>query len=72
MVNAQRGVLIKCDPAMKQFLKHLDEQRKLGRTFIIKDLDEIHLFVDTDIVPKLEAQIDDLMDSLTPDQVEQR
>lgn len=26
MVNVMKGVLIECDPAMKQFLLHLDEK----------------------------------------------
>ncbi|KAI1725136.1 transcription factor TFIIH complex subunit tfb5 domain-containing protein [Ditylenchus destructor] len=72
MVNVQKGVLIKCDPAMKQYLKNLDEQRKLGKSFIIRELDDVHLFVDEDIVPRLEDKIDEMMDSLAPDQPEQR
>lgn len=30
------GVLVECDPAMKQFLLHLDETLKLGSRFIIQ------------------------------------
>ena len=26
MVNVMKGVLVECDPAMKQFLLHLDEK----------------------------------------------
>ena len=29
MVNVMKGVLIECDPAMKQFLLHLDEKVSL-------------------------------------------
>jgi TFIIH basal transcription factor complex TTD-A subunit len=36
MVHMKRGVLIRCDPAMRQFLKHLDETKAFGRAFIIK------------------------------------
>ncbi|KAI1715694.1 transcription factor TFIIH complex subunit tfb5 domain-containing protein [Ditylenchus destructor] len=72
MVNVQKGVLIKCDPAMKQYLKNLDEQRKLGKSFIIRELDDVHLFVDEHIVSRLEDKIDEMMDSLAPDQPEQR
>jgi len=60
--------LIKCDPAMKQYLKYLDEHRKLNRSFILKDLDETHVFVDPDILPALEDQLDEFMDALSPDQ----
>lgn len=65
MVNVLKGVLVECDPAMKQFLLHLDEKLILGRKFIIQDLDEKHLFISSDIVDTLQAKIDDLMDSIS-------
>lgn len=64
MVNVMRGVMVECDPAMRQFLLHLDESKQLGRTFILQDLDETHLFIDPDIVPILQEKIDGLMDKL--------
>ena len=36
MVNVMKGVLVKCDPAMKQFLLHLDEKLKLGSKFVLQ------------------------------------
>ena len=65
MVNVTKGVLVECDPAMKQFLLHLDEKMKLGSRFVIQDLDEKHLFISADIVEQLKDQIDDLMDKLS-------
>ncbi|KAL9922927.1 general transcription factor IIH subunit 5 [Glossina fuscipes] len=65
MVNVMKGVLVECDPAMKQFLLHLDETLALGRKFIIQDLDEKHLFISTDIVDALQARVDDLMDRIS-------
>ncbi|EDV57811.1 general transcription factor IIH subunit 5 [Drosophila ficusphila] len=65
MVNVMKGVLVECDPAMKQFLLHLDEKLALGRKFIIQDLDENHLFISTDIVEVLQARVDDLMDRIS-------
>lgn len=62
MVNVTRGVLVECDPAMKQFLLFLDEKLKLGSKFIIQDLDETHLFISVDVVDQLKAQIDGFMD----------
>ncbi|VDD86306.1 unnamed protein product [Enterobius vermicularis] len=67
MVNVKKGVLIECDPAMRQLLVHLDEQRILGMKFVVKELDDTHIFVDREIIPILEQKIDELMDSLTPD-----
>ncbi|EDW11315.1 general transcription factor IIH subunit 5 [Drosophila mojavensis] len=65
MVNVMKGVLVECDPAMKQFLLHLDEKLALGRKFIIQDLDENHLFISTDIVEVLQARVDELMDRIS-------
>ena len=62
MVNVQKGVLIKCEASMKQFLVHLDEQLALGERFIIQDLDDNHLFVMSSIVPKLQARVDEMME----------
>ncbi|XP_017151792.1 general transcription factor IIH subunit 5 isoform X2 [Drosophila miranda] len=59
------SIYLKCDPAMKQFLLHLDEKLALGRKFIIQDLDESHLFISTDIVEVLQARVDDLMDRIS-------
>lgn len=65
MVNVQKGVLVECDPAMKQFLMHLDEKNTLGQKFIIEDLDETHLFLSSDIIKTLQEKVDDLMDQLS-------
>lgn len=65
MVNVLKGVLVECDPAMKQLLLHLDETNEFGRKFVIQDLDETHLFISVDIVETLQERIDDLMDKLS-------
>ena len=65
MVNVMKGILVECDPAMKQFLLHLDESEAFGRKFVIQDLDETHLFISSDILPVLQDRIDDLMDKLS-------
>lgn len=53
------------DPAMKQFLLHLDEKQTFGRKFIFLDLDETHLFISADIVETLQIKFDDLMDRIS-------
>jgi len=62
MVNVTKGILVECDPAMKQFLLHLDETLALGRRFVLNDLDENHLFISTDSLKTLQEKIDELMD----------
>ena len=47
---------------MKQFLLHLDEKNKLGKKFILQDLDETHVFIDPEILDVLREKISDLMD----------
>ena len=65
MVNVTKGILVECDPAMKQFLLHLDETEAFGRKFVIQDLDETHLFISSDIIETLQDRIDDIMDRLS-------
>jgi len=65
MVNVMKGILVECDPAMKQLLLHMDEKEALGRKFVIQDLDETHLFISAEILPTLRDRIDDLMDKLS-------
>ncbi|KAK2189198.1 hypothetical protein NP493_113g01039 [Ridgeia piscesae] len=65
MVNVMKGILVECDPAMKQFLLHLDDSNALGKKFIMQDLDETHLFISSDILDTLQNQINELMDKLS-------
>ena len=54
---------------MKQFLLHLDDINSLGDKFILEDLSDTHIFIDSNFVNKLKSKIDDLMEKLsyTPD-----
>ncbi|XP_057678042.1 general transcription factor IIH subunit 5 [Corythoichthys intestinalis] len=62
MVNVHKGVLVECDPAMKQFLLYLDETMALGKKFILKDLDDTHVFITTDVVQTLQERVGKLID----------
>ncbi|XP_068926426.1 general transcription factor IIH subunit 5 isoform X1 [Petaurus breviceps papuanus] len=62
MVNVLKGVLIECDPAMKQFLLYLDESNALGKKFIIQDIDDTHVFVLAELVNFLQERVGELMD----------
>ena len=70
MVNVTKGIMVECDPAMKQFLLHLDEKFTLGSRFIIQDLDETHLFIAPEVLDMLKNQIDELMDKISVSLVE--
>ena len=62
MVNVLKGVLVECDPAVKQYLLHLDETVALGQKFILQDLDETHVFVSSDVQHQLQGKLDELME----------
>ncbi|XP_032820148.1 general transcription factor IIH subunit 5 [Petromyzon marinus] len=62
MVNVLKGVIVACDPPMKQFLLFLDETNALGKKFVIHDLDETHLFIASEVVPILQERVGELMD----------
>ena len=57
------------DSTMKQFLLYLDDIGEIGGKFVLEDLDETHVLIDTDYVDKLKDKMDDLMDkhSYIPD-----
>ncbi|KAL3209872.1 hypothetical protein MRX96_037679 [Rhipicephalus microplus] len=65
MVHVMKGILVECDPAMKQFLLHLDDTNALGKKFIIQDLDETHVFITAEILETLQSKIDDIMDQIS-------
>lgn len=50
---------------MKQFLLYLDDIGEVGGKFVLEDLDDTHLLIDSDFVERLKEKIDDLMDKHT-------
>lgn len=65
MVQIQTGIVVTCDPQMKQFLLHLDDTKALGQKFVLQDLDSTHLLISADIIELLKSKIDDLMDQFS-------
>lgn len=65
MANITKGILLTCDPAIKQFLIYLEETDALSRKFIIQDLDETHLFIENDsrTLERIQEKIDEMMKS---------
>mmetsp|Transcript_44625 Transcript_44625/g.142090 ORF Transcript_44625/g.142090 Transcript_44625/m.142090 type:complete len:87 (+) Transcript_44625:57-317(+) len=43
--EATRGVMIECDIPVKQYILKLNEERPNSEKFVIRDLDDTHLFV---------------------------
>ncbi|CAP33501.1 Protein CBG15257 [Caenorhabditis briggsae] len=67
MVNVKKGVLVTSDPAFRQLLIHLDDSRQLGSKFIVRELDDTHLFIEKDIVPMLESKVEQIMENMNPE-----
>lgn len=44
------------DTAIKEFIRFLDEKQLLGKRFIIKDLDEHHLFISEGVSNQLQVR----------------
>ena len=70
MVNVAKGSLIKCDPAVKQYLVHLDETFAFGEKFILNNLDDQHLFVQTSSVPMIKEKLQEHIDKISYDSAE--
>jgi TFIIH basal transcription factor complex TTD-A subunit len=67
ILHFSHKIHLRSDPAMRRFLLHLDETLALGSKFVLHDLDETHLFIETEILPVLQERIDELMEQLAPD-----
>jgi len=62
MVRAIPGSLLTCsDAATLQFVKYLNEEGRLGK-FILLELDDTHVFVDSSKVKRILKEIDDFSD----------
>ena len=65
MIERVTGTLLVCeDPAIKQFVISLDVGEK-GDSFILEDLDEIHLLVDSREVTRIKRELKALLDKNT-------
>mgnify|MGYP001146403051 CR=1 FL=1 len=56
MVTASKVVLLKCDPAMHQYVLHLDANNY--KKFVIENLDETHMLIDENYVDFIKTKIE--------------
>ena len=56
-IPSEIGYLMTCDPAMKQFILHLSEERIEGAPFVLADLDATHLLINEDYVDRVKARV---------------
>jgi TFIIH basal transcription factor complex TTD-A subunit len=57
MVRALKGVLLTCDPAVKQIILSINENLGPNAGFIIADLDDQHVLVKGDMVTSIREQL---------------
>ncbi|GAA5921951.1 hypothetical protein JCM3775_003432 [Rhodotorula graminis] len=62
MVKATRGVLITCDPAVKQILLQLDQEERPSQRFLIADLDETHVLIAPDAVERVRENLEEVLE----------
>jgi len=60
MVNAIRGILLTCDPALKEYLIFLDKELH----FIMQDLDDNHLLVSASVEKFLTEKMEEWYDQV--------
>ena len=60
-MSSIEGVLVECDPTVCEYIKHLDKDRG----FIIKALDDHHLFIDSSMTKWIQMEVEKLLDSYT-------
>jgi TFIIH basal transcription factor complex TTD-A subunit len=58
MVKAVKGVLLECDSTVKQIVLNLNKREN----FVIEDLDETHLFIESTWVEQLKYELDKILD----------
>jgi len=57
MSSVRQGMLVTCDPTIKEYLLYLDKNEM---SFIFEDLDETHLFIDPTKKDWIQEKIDKL------------
>lgn len=61
-MRAIRSTLLTCDAALKQLLLSLEESRPHTQRFVIQDLDETHLLVDSEAVEEIRGLLQEELD----------
>ncbi|KAL9191559.1 hypothetical protein ACHAXT_001265 [Thalassiosira profunda] len=60
--SSSRQFLLTCDPPMKQFIIHLNDQKIADKKFIIEDLDATHLLIKGDARDEINRKVEEWMD----------
>ena len=63
MARTLKGTLIECDPSIKTML--LDMDSKMANKFIMSELDETHLLIDTTRVQEVQEMLQNIIEENT-------
>jgi hypothetical protein len=58
MPKVQNGVLIKCEKTIKIYIKNISQ----GKDWILKDIDELHLFVKESAINSIQEEVFKMQD----------
>ncbi|KAL9940513.1 hypothetical protein V8E36_000001 [Tilletia maclaganii] len=62
-MKAIQGVLLTCDPALKQLILHLDAEAP--SRFVLQDLDATHLFINPKFIDYIRQNLDQELEKNT-------
>ncbi|KAE8210139.1 hypothetical protein CF319_g1575 [Tilletia indica] len=62
-MKAIQGVLLTCDPALKQLILHLDAAAP--SRFVLQDLDATHLFINAKFIEYIREHLDEELEKNT-------
>ncbi|CAD6887092.1 unnamed protein product [Tilletia controversa] len=63
-MKAIQGVLLTCDPALKQLILHLDAAATNNR-FVLQDLDATHLFINAKFIEYIREHLEEELEKNT-------
>jgi TFIIH basal transcription factor complex TTD-A subunit len=63
-VTTASGLLLTCDPPMKQFIMHLNDKKSADKKFIIEDVDATHLLIKGEVRDEISRKVDEWMDEV--------
>ncbi|GBG91092.1 hypothetical protein CBR_g51826 [Chara braunii] len=64
-ISAIKGVIIECDIPMKQYILRMNSEMPNSQKFVLRDLDDTHLFVQANMVTLIKRKVEEFMESNT-------
>ena len=65
MARTLKGTLIECDPSIKTMILDIDNKMDERNKFVMSDLDETHLLIDSQSVQRVQDMIQQIIEENT-------